>query len=178
MTKVRQIMTSEVTVVSPDMTLREALEVLAGRGVTGAPVVRGTDVVGVLSTTDFMDLEESSPPVPSFRENQAESAEEEEWEEDESPPVFFVELWRESETDAAERMSETEGPEWDFLADHLVGEVMSRKLLVVGPDDDLRVAARRMRDAEAHRLLVLDQRRLVGVLSASDIVRAVADGVV
>lgn len=179
MTHVREIMTSEVAVVSPDMTLREALEVLEGRGVAGAPVLRGTDVVGVLSATDFMDIEESSPPVPSFREGQpdwSESAEEEEWEEGASPPIFFVELWRESETDTAERMAETEGPEWDFLADHTVAEVMSRKLLSVGPDDDVRVAARRMQDAAAHRLLVLDGRRLVGVLSASDIVRAVAEG--
>jgi len=179
MTHVSRIMTSEVATVSPDMTLREAIEVLEGRGVTGAPVVRGTDVVGVLSTTDFMDVEATSPPLPSFREEQSdweEAAEEKEWDEGESPPIFFVELWRESETDTTERMAETEGPEWDFLADHTVAEVMSRKLLSVSPDEDVRVAARRMQDADVHRLLVLDGRRLVGVVSASDIVRAVAEG--
>lgn len=181
MTQVREIMSSEVAVVSPDMTLREALEVLEERGVAGAPVVRGTNVVGVLSATDLIDIEATSPPVPSFRDEQSdwgEAAEETEWEEGESPPIFFVELWRESEADTAERMAETEGPEWDFLADHTVAEVMSRKLLTIAPEDDVRLAARRMRDADAHRLLVLDGRRLVGVVSASDIVQAVADGAI
>jgi len=78
--------------------------------------------------------------------------------------------------DAVERITASDGPEWDFLADHVVAEIMSRKVVSVGPGDDVRLAARRMRDAGAHRVLVLEQSNLVGVVSASDIVRAVADG--
>jgi CBS domain-containing protein len=178
MTLVSDIMTSEVRTLTPDMTLREALEVLAGYDVAGAPVVQGSEVVGVVSAADLLEIEATSPPVPSFREQQAdwgEWAEEESWQEGASPPLFFVGLWTEAETDTSERMSAIEGPEWDFLADHTVGEVMSRRLLGVGPGDDVRLAARRMSAARVHRLLVLDERRLVGVLSASDIVRAVAE---
>jgi CBS domain-containing protein len=176
--RVREIMTAEVSTLSPDMTLREALEVLSESNIAGAPVVRGSEVIGVVSAADLLEVEATTPPIPSFREDQpdwAERVEEESWQEGASPPLFFVDLWRESETDAAERMSTIEGPEWDFLADHTVAEVMSRQLLGVGPDDDVRLAARRMSEARVHRLLVIDEERLVGVLSASDIVRAVAE---
>jgi CBS domain-containing protein len=177
MTRVREIMTADVSTISPDMTLREALEVLRGRNVAGAPVAQGSRVVGVVSTADLLDMEATTPPLPSFRPHQAEwgeSYEEEAWQEGESPPLYFVDLWREAEADSTERMRSIEGPEWDFLADHNVSEIMSRRLLSVGPDDDVRLAARRMTDAGVHRLLVLEELRLVGVLSASDIVRAVA----
>lgn len=179
MTRVRDIMTSDVSTISPDMTLREAVDVLSGRNMAGAPVVRGTKVVGVVSMADLLEFEATTSPQPSFREEQAdwgESAEEESWEEGAAPPLYFIELWRESESDVAERMSSIEGPEWDFLADHSVGEVASRQLLSVSPDDDVRTAARRMADEDVHRVLVMNGNGLEGVLSASDIVSAVADG--
>jgi CBS domain-containing protein len=179
MTRVSQIMTADVTTLSPEMTLREALEVLWGRNVGGAPVVQGAKVVGIASTADLLEIEATSPPLPSFRAEQAEwgdVVEEEAWQEGASPPLYFVDLWREAEADAVERMATIGGPEWDFLADHTVAEIMSRKLLSVGPDDDVRLAARRMSEAGIHRLLVLDEGQLAGVVSASDIVHAVAHG--
>ena len=181
MTKVRKIMTADVAVVAPEMTLRDALELLWERKVAGAPVVRGSEVVGVVSTADLLEFEATTPALPSFRESQAdwgEWAEAEAWQEGASPPLYFVDLWREAATDTVERMAEVEGPEWDFLADHTVGEAMSRKLFGVGPDDDVRVAARHMADADVHRVLVLEGGRMVGIVSASDIVRAVAEGVI
>jgi CBS domain-containing protein len=180
MTLVSEIMTSEVSTVTPEMTLREALEVLRARNVGGAPVVRGSEVVGVMSMADLLELEATSPSVPAYRDDLAEWSdwgEPEPWQEGESPPLFFVDFWVDAGADTRERMARIEGPEWDFLADHNVGEVMSRKLLSVSADDEVPIAARQMTDAGVHRVLVLDGGRLVGVLSASDVVRAVADGV-
>ena len=179
MTLVSEIMTSDVSSVTPEMTLREALEALRGRNVGGAPVVRGAEVVGVLSAADILELEATAPAVPAFREDQAEWSdwgEPEPWREGESPPRFFLDFWVDAGADARERIGRTEGPEWDFLADYTVSEVMSRKLLGVGPGEDVRVAAARMSEAAVHRLLVLEEGRLVGVLSASDVVDAVANG--
>jgi CBS domain-containing protein len=53
---------------------------------------------------------------------------------------------------------------------------MTRALFSVGPEDDARTAARTMSDAGVHRVLVLEDGHLAGILSASDIVRAVAQG--
>lgn len=180
MTRVSDIMTSDVCVVHPDMTLRSALESLRACGVAGAPVVRGSDVVGVVTASDLLEFEATTAPIPSFRREQGEwdepIEEEEAWEEGASPPLYFVDLWQDSQADVAERMADVEGPEWDFLADHTVDEAMSRKLLGVEPSDDVRAAARAMAEGHVHRLLVLDDGRLAGIVSASDIVRAVAEG--
>jgi hypothetical protein len=135
MARVSDIMTADVCVVSPEMTLRAALETLRSREVEGAPVVQGGEVVGVVSAADLLEFEATTPPIPSFRRAQGEwdetVEEEETWAEGATPPLYFVELWRDSETDVFERMSDVEGPEWDFLADHTVGEAMSRGLLSV-----------------------------------------------
>lgn len=64
----------------------------------------------------------------------------------------------------------------DFLADHTVAEGMSPTLLSVEPNENVRAAARTMTEEKVHRLLVLVRGRLAGIVSASDIVRAVAQG--
>jgi CBS domain-containing protein len=54
MLKLQDIMTRDVTVVASDMTLRRALELFAQRHITGAPVLEGNKVVGVVSATDLL----------------------------------------------------------------------------------------------------------------------------
>lgn len=181
MASVSQIMTREVSTVDAEMTLREALEALRGWNVGGAPVVQGSEVVGVLSVTDLLEFEATTPPVPAFRGDQAalgDWGEPEPWEEDEEPPLYFIDFWTDVEAEVGVRMESVEGPEWDYLRDHTVSEAMSRKILAVPAGADVRRAARLMADAGVNRLLVVEERELAGVISASDIVRAVADGLV
>lgn len=178
MKSISEIMTSEVSTVDPGMTLREALEALRGWNVGGAPVVQGSEVVGVLSMTDLLEFEATTSPVPAFRGDQAEFGdwgEPEPWEEGEEPPLYFVDFWTDVEADVGARMESVEGPEWDYLRDHTVAEAMSRKILAVPAAADVRRAARLMADAAVNRLLVVEKGELAGVVSASDIVRAVAD---
>lgn len=60
------------------------------------------------------------------------------------------------------------------LEDTRVRDVMTPRSLTVAPDADVRDAARQMLYADVHRLFVTVEDRLVGVISTSDIVRAVA----
>ena len=53
---------------------------------------------------------------------------------------------------------------------------MTRKLEMVTPNASVRTAARRMLDQGIHRLLVVDQGTLVGVVSMTDLVRLIARG--
>jgi CBS domain-containing protein len=53
-----------------------------------------------------------------------------------------------------------------------VSEVMTSKVTVVGPDDDLAVAAEAMRDGGVRRLVVIDAGVVVGVLSHGSLVQA------
>ncbi len=79
-------------------------------------------------------------------------------------------------TDVVERFTECDGPEWDILEEHDVHEVMSRTVLALPPETPVGAAAQEMVRGRLHRLLVMQDDRLVGIVSSSDIVRAVAEG--
>ena len=54
----------------------------------------------------------------------------------------------------------------------LVGEVMSRDIATIGPDEDLAAAGDAMRDREVRRLVVVEDGTVVGVLSHGALVQA------
>jgi CBS domain-containing protein len=70
MLKLKDIMTRDVVSTAPDMTLRDAMELLSERHVSGAPVVDGGKVVGIFSATDLLaflaDLDDTTPLI-TFR---------------------------------------------------------------------------------------------------------------
>jgi CBS domain-containing protein len=181
MIKVRDLMTADVVALTPDLNLRRAIEALADRGIGGAPVVQGREVVGVLSASDILEFESVTPGVPSERREFAEVGEleaegEPPPEGEEAPGAYFTEFWSDAGAETVERIEATESPEWDFLGEHTVGEAMSRVVRKVRPDESVQVAARRMVADRIHRLVVLENGRLAGVISSFDIMRAVAEG--
>ncbi|MEX2471218.1 MAG: CBS domain-containing protein [Gemmatimonadota bacterium] len=176
--KVSDIMTPDPITVEPGMSLREAAEILRGAGVSGAPVVRGGRLVGVVSTTDILEFEATSPGMPPRRAERAEWSERdreipEEESGEEFPSAFFIDFWADSRGDVSNRLSETE--EWDRLEEHTVEEVMSRDLVTVTADASVSEAARRMLDRRVHRVIVVEEDDPIGLLSAFDLVRIVAD---
>lgn len=52
--KVRELMTTDMVTVSPDTPLKEAARLMAGRGISGLPVLEDERVVGILSEADFV----------------------------------------------------------------------------------------------------------------------------
>lgn len=58
----------------------------------------------------------------------------------------------------------------------MVRDIMTPRPLTVSPEADVREAAQQMLYAEIHRLFVTNGNKLVGVISTTDIVRAVATG--
>ncbi len=61
------------------------------------------------------------------------------------------------------------------LGDLRVDQAMSHHVVGCAPSDDLETAAERMRTAQVHRLVVVDEaRHLVGVLSLADLARRAA----
>jgi len=79
----------------------------------------------------------------------------------------------EAETEIAE--AEARGR---FLEETLVSEVMSSPALTIAPQAELREAALAMEYGEVHRLFVEEDGNLVGVVSRSDVSRALAIGMV
>lgn len=177
MLRVRDLMTTDVATVDPELTLREAVEFFNKRHVSGAPVISGTRLVGVLSATDVLEFEAETPGVPTERP----AMEREEWDEptiwvdgEEAPAAFFSDQWSDVGADVLERFAEVTGPEWDYLAEHTVAEAMTPVVCSVAPFVDVYSAAEYMIRAGVHRLIVIDEGRLVGILTSLDIVQAVA----
>jgi len=69
--------------------------------------------------------------------------------------------------------AESEGLDLDTTT---IDEVMSRRTLTVRPETELREAALAMEYGDVHRLFVEREGALVGVISRSDVSRALATG--
>jgi CBS domain-containing protein len=84
-----------------------------------------------------------------------------------------------STTDVLQLLAEAPDSErrGEVLEGTQVREVMTAKPITVGPDEDIHEAARQMLYGEIHRLFVEFDGALVGVLTQSDIVGAVAGAV-
>lgn len=179
MIRLRDIMTTEIHALEPGDSLRTAAELFSSEHISGAPVLQGGRAVGVLSTTDLLELDATTPGAPTRRADEAEwgqfeAPESYEWSEDEPPAVYFTELWADAGADVLERFRETDRPEWNVLDEHTVGEVMTRSVFALSPDTDAGEAARFMLDNDVHRVLVLEDDEMVGVVTTTDLVRAVA----
>lgn len=57
-----------------------------------------------------------------------------------------------------------------------VRDLMTPRPLTISPDADIKEAAQQMLYADVHRLFVTESERLLGVISTTDIMRAVATG--
>ncbi|HEU4993621.1 MAG TPA: CBS domain-containing protein [Gemmatimonadaceae bacterium] len=179
MLKLQDIMTRDLVTLSPEHSLREAMSTLTSHHISGAPVLANGKVVGVVSLTDLAEFAAAAPGVPRERPEQAEWGE---WAEptdpvegEDPPSSFFAQLWDDAGAEVAERIEETDGPEWNVLAEHTVGEVMTRAIHALAPESSVEFAADGMRTLGIHRVLVMDGNTLLGIVTTKDISDAVAD---
>ena len=140
MLKLKDIMTQDVVSAAPDMTLRDAMELLSERHVSGAPVVDGGKVVGIFSATDLLaflaeDLNDTTPSL-TFKRRRSRA----------TP-----------------------------LEDVTVDEVMTRKVQSLPPDCSVDEAALLMGERQIHRVLVMQGDVLLGIVTTSDVAKAVAE---
>jgi CBS domain-containing protein len=179
MLKLRDIMTADVVTVSPDQTIRDAMELLTARHVSGAPVVDGGQVVGVVSATDLLAFVAALPGLTSAElargANWGEPEAATGWDDEGEPSTkYFSVLWEGLNLRDA-LIAETGEPTWDALDDHTIVEAMTRAPVHSMPSDaSVDAAADYMRRAEIHRILVMDGGKLVGMVSTMDVVKAVA----
>src|SRR5688500_14734765 len=188
MLRLRDIMTEDVLTLDPDLSIRGAMELLAARHVSGAPVVSDGDVIGVLSATDLLQFAADLPALPVEREGDGTLADDltmgthlarddEEGDGDDTRGLFFTELWDNGGSDVVERVSATASAERNALEEHTVSEAMTRPPGCAPPPDTLvRTAAEFMQRAKIHRVLVMQGQTLAGIVTSTDITQAVADG--
>jgi CBS domain-containing protein len=184
MIRLRDIMTTEVLTVGPDMSVRDAMLLLADHHVSGVPVVSGRAVVGVVTANDLMEYVAALPEAPAEREeevawgawtNAGEDVEAEVPEAENAPlGSYFTELWTEAGSDVDVRFDKVSAPE-PALDEHTVSEVMTRSpIWQMPPDAAVPAAADYMSAHKIHRLLVMHDATLLGIVTTTDISNAVA----
>lgn len=178
MLTLRDIMTPEVVTLDPEMTLRDAVEILAARQISGAPVIEGNRIVGAFSAMDAIEFLATTPGVPDVSAAQGDeegvTSPELTDADAEASPAYFVDFWSDAGADVDERFRDAGAAAWDLLAEHTVSEAMSRRVAVLTPHADVRAAADVMQRTRVHRVLVMDKGALVGIVTALDIANAVA----
>jgi CBS domain-containing protein len=186
MLRLSDIMTTNVVTLDPNFTIREAMDVFASKRISGAPVIAGGDVIGVVSASDLLRFAAALPGVPTERDGDADPLEDipdrddigEPNSRDDAPAaLFFSDLWDDAGATVVERIASPATPEWNFLEEHTVSDAMTRAPVhALTPETLVTIAADYMRRATIHRVLVMKGRRLLGVVTTTDITNAVADG--
>jgi CBS domain-containing protein len=140
-------MNPNVVSARPEMTVAEVRNLLASRGISGAPVVdEAGRILGVVSQSDLVRRTDQPPT------------------EGESGRFF---------TDVNEYRDLADLPR--DLSDASVESVMNREVYSIGRDASAAMGASMMRERKVHRLLVTDQGVLVGVVTALDLLRVVEE---
>ncbi len=152
------LMNPEVLTVPEDMTVRDLASFLMDNEITGAPVVdRQGCLVGVVSVVDIADA----------------AAGEDDGEDEGSGSIdFFAQSWETGLTDEAREELELE----DEQGEVLVGEIMNPELYSVTEDATVAEVAMTMLKNHVHRLLVIEEGRVVGIITTSDLLGLLVEG--
>lgn len=140
---VAEAMTRNVVAVSPETPLKDVAATMVQHGISGVPVVdAGGTVLGVVSEADFVIKERGSAAVHHR---------------------FLAGLFGESRATLAELRK---------IEARTAGEAMTSPAVTVEADAHLSEVARIMADRRINRLPVVEDDRLVGIVTRADVVRA------
>lgn len=141
----RDIMTTELITLEPDMDFTSAAQILLDKHINGAPVVdEDGQLVGILCQSDLV-AQHKRLPMPTLI----------------TLLDSFVRLTPARELEKQARK----------IAAMTVGEAMTRNPVTVKPDTSIEAIAGLMVDSGLHTLPVLSEGRLVGIIGKEDVLR-------
>jgi CBS domain-containing protein len=141
--KVADAMTRSVVAVPPATPLRDVAGIMVQRGISGVPVIDPTGLVlGVVSEADFVIKERGAAAIRHR---------------------FLARLFGDSRTARAELRK---------IEAQTAGEAMTSPAVTIGAAMPLRDAAQLMAERRINRLPVVEEGRLVGIVTRADLVRA------
>jgi len=152
----RDIMTAPVTTVGPDMSLLELENTLRTGKIGGAPVVADGKLVGMVARSDIIRQLAVEDTYAEFAYDLFEQ-------------VYGLQEHR------AEDVGQQVGERLTALR---VKDAMVAAVDTIGPDTDVKTLAATMLSHHHRRMVVTDaSNSILGIVTASDLVRLVADGV-
>ncbi len=160
-TKARDVMTRKLITVNPGLDLQELAALFDKKGISGAPVVDDEGVVvGVVSKTDIVRARaQGENLVDIFYRTSGGMVGGDSVLDDEYSPY--------SDTDWSDIDSSS-------LSEVRVADVMNRNVYTVEADETVQEVAAQMLSKRVHRVLVLEDGAFVGIVSTTDLMRALA----
>lgn len=141
--KASEVMSRTVASVSPETSLSDAVALMVTRRISGLPVVgEGGAIVGILTEGDLLRRVEIGT----------------------EPKLAAWRAWFTDPGTAASSYVRTHGRK--------VGEIMTAPVISIGPETDLAEVVALMESRRIKRVPVIEQGRLVGIVSRGDLVRA------
>ncbi|MGB2924157.1 MAG: CBS domain-containing protein [Limnothrix sp.] len=147
---VAEIMTTAPITVTAETPLREAIQTIAEKHVSSLPVVdQKGRIVGIISKGDLTWQETGVDTPPYFMLLDS---------------IIYLQNPAKHDAEIHKALGQT------------VGEVMSKRVYTIGPDQSVREAAHEMHDKRVGRLPVVDPEtdKVLGVITQGDIIRTMA----
>ena len=148
--RVRDVMTTDVVKVHPETNVSEIARLMSEHDISGLPVVDEADrVLGVVTEMDMM-IRNTQFKMPAF--------------------IAFLDaiIYLETPGHYRERVERVLGT--------TAGEIMSEPAVTIGPNASIEELAELMVDRRMNPVPVVEDGRLVGIVSRSDIIRLMAEG--
>lgn len=149
------LMEQKVITIRSSASLRELALLFEEEGIHGVPVVDAADnPIGVVSRYDLVTaMTEDAEPIEPTRRYYA---------------IDEEELDAEDLSSAGARAAESG-------AERTVADIMSTEIVSARPGSTVGQVAKLMARERVHRVLILDGKKLVGIVSSSDVLQCMAD---
>jgi CBS domain-containing protein len=152
---VKEYMNSNVISFKPDDSIFTVAEKFYKNHISGAPVVENNEVIGVISETDIVKFMRIS--IPKNSESTVE------------PHLLTLLLAGLVKGRIALKKS------LEKLAEIEVKDLMCKEIVSISPDQSVIDAATIMSKNKVNRLPVIDNNKLIGILSRADLIKALID---
>lgn len=145
--KVRDAMTKDVITVTPDTPVKEIAEILLKEKIGGVPVVDGDRLVGIVTEEDLI-MKNVKLRFPTYIQ------------------LLDAVIYLESLKKYEEELRKAVGA--------LAKDVMTENPYTISPDAELEDAATLMVEKGISRLPVVENEKLVGIITRRDILKAIS----
>jgi len=144
----QDIMSKDIITVTPDTPVKEAAKIMSEKGVGGLPVIDKEKLVGLVTERDLI-MQDVRLHFPTY--------------------LHFLDgyIYLESLKEFERKLRQAVGAN--------VGDVMTRDVITVGPDDSVEEVATLLVEKGISRVPVMEGDVLLGIVTKSDIVKSLGE---
>lgn len=148
MMKARDMMTTDVVTFTPDTPIREIARVFRARGISGAPVMVGDQILGIVTESDLI-ARHAQPHSPRYL------------------PLLDAQIPLGGQREYRELVRRILG--------RTAADIMTVPVKTIDADAEAEEVATLMIESRADPIPVLDGGRLVGIISHADVIRTLEE---